>query len=239
MHGWSLRAASEESDVIGKRLEQVFPGADLRVVGRAVESAIDAGASTLLTNALHAELLPLRTRAGRPLLHDIVISPVGDAPGRQCVVQIADVTDTTRRERSLRDRQNARYDALVQSAPDVILNVDSQGDHPTRKPCGRTAVRTIRGAELVGKQMTLLFEREDGLARRLDVRGLRNRVQPPRRGTSPAQDGTLRYFEVSAARWQDGTRAFVTAILRDVTDRRDADIASETASVSPARTRTR
>jgi signal transduction histidine kinase len=39
------------------------------------------------------------------------------------------------------------------------------------------------------------------------------------------KDGTLRYFEVSASLWQDGTRAFVTAILRDVNDRRDAEIA--------------
>jgi signal transduction histidine kinase/ActR/RegA family two-component response regulator len=39
------------------------------------------------------------------------------------------------------------------------------------------------------------------------------------------KDGTLRYFEVSAARWQDRTRTFITAILRDVNDRRDAEIA--------------
>ena len=49
--------------------------------------------------------------------------------------------------------------------------------------------------------------------------------------SSPAElrvrlkNGTLRYFEVSAARWQDGTRTFVTAILRDVNDRRDAELA--------------
>ena len=50
------------------------------------------------------------------------------------------------------------------------------------------------------------------------------------------KDGTLRYFEVSAARWQDGTRTFVTAILRDVNDRRDAEIALEKAKANPART---
>jgi signal transduction histidine kinase len=39
------------------------------------------------------------------------------------------------------------------------------------------------------------------------------------------KDGAPRYFEVSAARWQDGSRVFITAILRDVNDRRDAESA--------------
>ena len=169
-------------------------------------------------------LLPLRTRAGRTLLHDIVISPVGDAPPRRCVVQIADVTDTTRRERFLRDRQNARYDALVQSAPDVILNVDGQGIIRLANPA---AARQFGypDAELVGRQMTLLFESEDAW---LDIW---RSVSAGTASSHPVEvlvrrkDGTLRYFEVSAARWQDGTRVFVTAILRDVNDRRDAEIA--------------
>ena len=220
----ALASRRHESDVIGKRLEQIFPEANFRVIGRAIESAIDAGASTLLTNALHTTLLPLRTRAGRTLLHDVVISPVGDAPPRRCVIQIADVTDTTRRERFLRDRQNARYDALVQSAPDVIVNVDNEG---IIRLANRAAAQHFGypDTELIGKQMSLLFESESAW---LDI------LQAVSAGVAPnhptevlvrRKDGALRYFEVSAGRWQDGTRVFVTAILRDVNDRRDAEIA--------------
>jgi PAS domain S-box-containing protein len=222
---WMESASRQrEADVVGKRVEQVFPEAKIRVLGRAIESAIEAGASTLLTNALHAALLPLKTRAGRPLLHDVVISPVGAAPPRGCVVQISDVTDTTRRERFLRDRQNARYSALVESAPDVILNVDSQGIIQLANPAAAQQFG-YPADELIGREMTLLFESEKTW---LDIWG------PLRSGTpSPhpvevlvrRKDGTLRYFEVSAARWQDGTRTFVTAILRDVNDRRDAELA--------------
>ena len=224
-NAWIAAASRRhESDVIGKRLEQVFPEAKLRVIGRAIESAIDAGASTLLTNALHKGLLPLNTRAGQPLLHDVAISPVGDAPPRRCVVQIADVTDTTRRERFLRDGHKARYDALVQSAPDVILNVDNEG---IIRLANRVAAQHFGypHTELIGKPMALLFESEKvwlGIWRAANA------------GTAPSQpvevlvrrkDGTLCYFEVSTARWQDGTRIFVTAILRDVNARRDAEIA--------------
>ncbi|MEO8465281.1 MAG: ATP-binding protein [Gammaproteobacteria bacterium] len=223
-NAWMASASRRhESEVIGKRLEQVFTSSELRVVGRAVESAIDAGASTLLTHALHATLLPLHTLAGRPLLHDIMISPVGDAPHRRCIVQIADVTDTTRREHFLRDRQNARYDALVQSAPDVILNVDSQGIIQLANPAAEQHFG-YPDAELIGKPMTLLFESEDAWydvwrSVSAGASGYTTDVRVRRK------DGMLRYFEVSAARWQDGTRFLITAILRDVTDRRDAEIA--------------
>ena len=51
------------------------------------------------------------------------------------------------------------------------------------------------------------------------------------RKSSPAEvrvrlkDGRVRYFELSAAPWKDGTRTFITAILRDVDDRRAAEAA--------------
>jgi PAS domain S-box-containing protein len=224
-NSWMASASRRsEADVIGQSLTQVFPEAQLRVLGRAIESAIESGASTLLTNALHPQLLPLTTLAGRPLLHDLVISPVGDGPPRACVIQIADVTDITRRERFLRDRQNARYDALVQSAPDVILNIDSQGIIRLANPA---AARQFGYAEeeLIGKQMILLFEREDAW---LDIvrSASSDTVSPhPVEVLIRRKDATPRYFEVSAARWQDGTRTFITAILRDVNDRRDAEIA--------------
>ena len=168
--------------------------------------------------------MPLTTRAGRPLLHDIVVSPVGDATRRQCVIQVIDVTDATRRERFLRDRQNARYDALVDSAPDAILNVDSEGIIRLANPA---AARQFgySADELIGQSTALLFETESAWP------AIWQALNAGTASTSPIElrvrlkNGTLRYFEVSAARWQDGTRTFVTAILRDVNDRRDAELA--------------
>jgi PAS domain S-box-containing protein len=224
-NAWMVSASRHSAaDVVGKTLAQVFPDAETRIVERAIESALDAGASTLLTNALHPNLLPIATRAGRPLLHDVVVTPVGDTQPRECVVQIIDVTDATRRERFLRDRQNARYYALVESAPDAILNVDSEGLIRLANPA---AVRQFgySAQELIGRPAALLYEHESAW---LDI------WRSVSAGTASARpsevrvrlkDGTLRYFEISAARWKDGSRTLVTAILRDVNDRRDAEIA--------------
>jgi PAS domain S-box-containing protein len=214
------RAAAE---AIGKPVEHVFPDI-VHGLDRAIESAFAAGASTLLTNALHPALLSLTTRAGRPLLHDVIVSPVGDGTRRQCVIQVIDVTEATRRERFLRDRQNARYDALVHSAPDAILNVDSDGIIRLANPA---AARQLgySADELIGQSTARLFETESAWP------AIWQALSAGTASTSPVElrvrlkNGTLRYFEISAARWQDGTRTFVTAILRDVNDRRSAELA--------------
>jgi len=216
----SRRAAAE---AIGKPLDQVFPEI-VHGLDRAIESVFVAGASTLLTNALHPSLLPLTTRAGRPLMHDIVVSPVGDAARRQCVIQVIDVTDATRRERFLRDRQNARYDALVDSAPDAILNVNSEGIIRLANPA---AARQFGYSvdELIGQSTALLFETEDAWPAIWQALNAGTASTTPIELRVRLKNGTLRYFEVSAARWQDGSRTLVTAILRDVNDRRDAELA--------------
>jgi PAS domain S-box-containing protein len=153
----------------------------------------------------------------------VVVAQLLGASGG-CLVQIIDVTEATRRERFLRDRQNARYYALVEGAPDVILNVDSQG---VIRLANAAATQQFGYStdELVGQNAGQFFESErawhDILAAVAD-----GAVQ-----VSPAEvqirlkDGRVRYFELSAAPWKDGNRSFTTAILRDVDDRRAAEAA--------------
>jgi PAS domain S-box-containing protein len=168
--------------------------------------------------------LPLQTLAGRPLLHDVVVSPLAKPRSDGCLVQIIDVTESTRRERFLRDRQNARYYALVDSAPDVILNVDGEG---VIRLANAAASQNFgySADELVGSEAARLFEPESAW---LDI------WRAVSSGDSPAspvevqvrlKDGGLRYFELSAAPWKDGSRVFTTAILRDVANRRAAEAA--------------
>ena len=156
-----LAAASRRSaaDVIGKPVRDVLAGERFKLLHRAIESALDAGASTLLTNALHPNLLPLKTLVGQPLLHDVMILPVGGTAGRGCLIQVSDVTQSTRRERFLRDRQNARYDALVESAPDVILNIDAAGHIQLANPAAERQFG-YSTAELVGAFADRLFDAE-------------------------------------------------------------------------------
>jgi PAS domain S-box-containing protein len=219
-----MAAASDRSfpAVEGKTIAEVFRGARIDAIERAIDFALTGGASTLLTNAMHPELLPLTTLAGQPLLHDVVISPLPGAPSSGCLLQIIDVTEATRRERFLRDRQNARYYALVESAPDVILNVDSEG---VIRLANAAASRHFgySSEDLVGHKAAKFFEPESAW---LDIwravstsSAAKNPVEVPVR----LKDGGLRYFELSAAPWTDGTRTFTTAILRDIENRRAAE----------------
>ena len=61
------------------------------------------------------------------MIHNVAVRPVGEKPYVRCIVQISDVTLAAERERVLRERQNARYDAVVASAPDAIVTFDAEG----------------------------------------------------------------------------------------------------------------
>ena len=212
------------ADARGKLLTELFPVADVGVLDRAVASAIKAGASTLITHSLHPDLLPLKTRAGATLTHDVMVSPIGEGADRQCLVQIVDVTIAARRERFLRDRQNARYNALMESAPDAVMTLDEEGVIRLVNPA--VVLQFGYGAdELIGRKAATLFgssEQWSELWRQLKSD---NPTLRPLELVINRKDGTARYYEVSASRWRDGARVFVTTMLRDVNDRRAAEAA--------------
>ena len=136
------------------------------------------------------------------------------------------MTDATRRERFLRDRQNARYDALVESAPDAILNVDSEGIIRLANPA---AARQFgySADELVGQSTAAsLFEHENAWLDDLAIRERRHRVCASRPRCGFASRTARCATSKSLPHVGRTARApFVTAILRDVNDRRDAELA--------------
>ena len=220
--------------VHGQTLESVFPGADLRRISQAVDAALDSGASSLLSHALHPGLLPLKTRAGRELLHDLTVRSIGRNSGLGCLIHVSDVTMAARRERFLRDRQNARYDAVVASAPDVILTLDGEG---VIRLANRAAQEQFGYAEdeLIGQPATILFEDGD-LWNETWRAVLRDRsLRRPVEMISRRKDGSPSYFELSASQWQTDAHVFVTAILRDMNERRQTEQALR-ASEEEART---
>ncbi len=208
----------------GRLLTEVFPHIDLTRLGPAIDSALSAGVSGLLTHSLHPRLFPLKTRAGRELLHDVTVSALGDGAQRRCLIRISDVTMAVRREQYLRDRQNARYDAVVSSAPDVILTLDGDGiirlaNHAAERQFGYSQ------QELVGQPATFLFVDEavwDEAWRTVISEQSFNR---PIDVAARRKDQTFTYVEISASRWQIDSKIFVTAILRDVNRRRAAEMA--------------
>ena len=210
------------AEVHGRNLPEIFAGCNLGRLLSGVQAAATAGASTLITHALNPLMLPLRTRSGRSLYHDIVVAPVGHQSGKDVLVFISDVSMATRREQYLRDQQNARYDAVVASAPDVIFTVDEDGVIQFANPA---AVRQFQqsAAELLGRDAEAMFETKEAWrsAWRAAAEGA-SRAEPVEL-IGVRKDGTTTYLEASASRWKSGARYFVTVILRDVNERRAKD----------------
>jgi PAS domain S-box-containing protein len=223
-NAWMVSATGREADAaLGRRLEEVFPQAALTRLRAAIGDAVNAGASSLLTHTLHAALLPLQTRAGAPLVHNVSVRPIGDKPYSRCLVQIIDVTDWSYRERILRTRQNARYDAVVGSAPDPILTLDADGVIQTANPAASDKFG-YAGAELIGQPIGLLLKDRS----RWDIawRGvLGGEGHPAIELVATRKDGSPSYVEASAGRWLSDSRVFVTVIFRDVNQRRAAEAA--------------
>ena len=204
-NAWMESASGlSEAEVSGKTLAEIFPGADLKRLPSAITAALASSASTLITNALNPHLLPLHNRSNRPLLHDITVSPIGSQPVTACMIFVTDVTMATNRERYLRQQQNARYDAVVESAPDVIIT------HRSRRTSSNSRIRlpsrtwAIPAAELIGREAAELFETKhefvatwrSAIASPLSTR--------PRELIAHRKDGSLTYLEASASQWKTG-----------------------------------
>jgi PAS domain S-box-containing protein len=227
-NGWLASAsgvAAAEADK--KTLLEIFPGKVPTRLEAAVSEALSLNSSALLTHTLHRELLPLRTRARLEMIHNISVRPLGQMPELSCVVQIVDVTASAHREQILRERQNARYDAVVESAPDAILTLDALGVIQFANP---SAVRELgyEKQKLIGLRLSCAFANS---ARWEEFwREVLDSPNPPRSIELVArrENGSSSYLEVSASRWLSAGRVFVTAILRDVNERRAAEEALRT-----------
>ena len=221
---WIARVSRRPAeDVLGKNLCDVFPDLRNTRLPAVIEDAFQAGSSSILTHTLNT-LLPLQGDGGERLLHNIVVRPVFSAPAKYCLLQITDVTVAVIRERLLRERQNARYYAIVDSAPDAIITIDD-----SRK------IRWVNGAvddvlgyshsELLEQKIDILLEPENVLLPILAKTDGREETRTAVSVVGRYRDGKTGHFDVSIGHWRADQRDFVTTIWRDVTERVIADAA--------------
>jgi PAS domain S-box-containing protein len=224
--GWNAWLQSTSgigaADALGRRVEDIFSGAPVRRVKAAIAAALSEGSPTLLTHSLNPRIFPLQTRAGQPLIHNLLVGPLGPTRGSHCLLQVIDVTLAVERERVLRKRQHTRYDAVVDSAPDVILTLDANGDVQLANPA---ALRQFgySSQELIGRSASSLSQ--DPAAWNAGLRAVTEglSLHQPLDVVARRKDGSVGYLEVSFSRWISESKVFVTAILRDVTERRAAE----------------
>src|SRR6186997_1403243 len=137
--------------VVGTRLEEHFSDIAATRIPTAIAEAFEFGSTRILTYSLNT-LLPLKADDGTPILQNIVVRPVGTGDEKHCLLQITDVTVAVTRERVLRERQNARYHAIVDAVPDAI--VTTAEDETIQWTNG--AVERVFGytaSELLGQQL--------------------------------------------------------------------------------------
>jgi PAS domain S-box-containing protein len=221
-NAWLASASTISREAaIGAYFEDLFPEGSVNHVSFAVTASLESGTSRLLTQSLHPKLLPLKSRSGQDMIHDATVRAVDDPPNRYCLIQVFDVSVAVKRERLLRERQNARYDAVVDSAPDVILTLDDEDIIQFANPAADRQFGYL-AKELIGQPAALLFEDRAAwnATRRAVLDG--DAVRQPVEVMARRKDGSASYLEVSLSRWESQSRVLITAILRDVNERRVA-----------------
>jgi PAS domain S-box-containing protein len=225
-NNWIARVSRvSPQDALGKSLYELFPNLQDTRLSSAIADSFEAGSSSILTHSLNT-LLSLRGEGGQEVLHNVIVRPISSGLAHRCLLQINDVTVSVTRERVLRERQNARYHAIVNSAPDAIITTDLE----------RT-IQWLNGAaeqvfgyppsELLGRSIDLLLGPDSDLSPVFAAK-----AAPGGRDAGCAlqvaghrKEGALRHFDVSFARWKAGERTFVTTIWRDITERMIAEAA--------------
>ena len=223
-NAWMARVTRRfGQEVIGKSLYDIFPEVRNTRLPGVIEDAFKFGSSSILTHTLNA-LLPLRCEGGEPILHNIVVRPVSSERVNYCLLQITDVTVAVARERVLRERQNARYHAIVDSAPDAIITIDD--NRVIQWVNG--AVDHVLGyghAELLGQPLDILLQADNQLFSALANSSVDQKSDAAISVVGRYKNGKFGNFEISLGHWRADQRDFVTTIWRDVTERAAADAA--------------
>jgi len=222
---WIARFSQySETSVLGRNLYDVFPNLRDTRLPIVIEDSLRVGSSSILTHSLH-KLLPLLGDEGQELLHNIIVRPASSGGANLCLLQINDVNIPVTRERLLRERQNARYHAIVDSAPDAIMTTSLDR---TIQWLNGTAEHVFGYAshELLGQKIDILLEQGGDLSRAFaDDRKVFIETQRPLQVLGRRKQGGPASFEVSFARWRADERVFVTTIWRDVTARNVVEFA--------------
>ena len=220
---WIVRASGvSRQAALGKSLLSIFPALQQTRLPAVIDDALQVGSSSILTHTLN-KLLPLNSDDGSDLLHNIVVRPVSSGRSICCLLQISDVTVAVSRERVLRDRQNARYHAIVDSARDAIITT---GAGRTIHWVNSAAERTFGYAatELLGQSIDILLERGETLD--LGFAGAAaNSKTAAVQVAGRRKTGELAIFAVSFGRWTADDHVFTTTIWRDVTEQLAAEAA--------------
>ncbi|SMH48535.1 sensor histidine kinase [Azospirillum agricola] len=222
-NNWMERASDVPArDILGHDLFDALPHLRESRLHTAVRDVLATGAPGVLSNTLNPMLFPLRLPDGRRMVHNVLIRPLPPDSEARCLIQVTDVTASVNRERVLREQRDARYRAIVDTAPDAIITTDTRG---TVQWMNGAAAQQFdyRPDELIGRSIHTLLDKDAPDWVQLSEHGLDGQG-PDRSGETVElvgrrRDGSRIDLELSMARWMSEGRSFITGILRDITER--------------------
>jgi len=238
-NAWMSKASGIQAETAqGRRLEELYPHlAGARVIS-AIDEALHSGLSAILSSSINKRLFPLN-HEGRvpgkpePMQQIVAVKPVAvRGGGRDCLIQVFDVTTMSHREALLRQQaktmqalaENYRLSelhnrAIVDNTADAIVTFGEDGAIGTYNPA---AIRIFGydPYEIVGKSVAQLIPELVVQGGALDTErflDIRAEVEGRRKiGSTFPLELSLNAMELG------GQRLFV-AIAHDITERKAAE----------------
>lgn len=102
-----IPAASTRGHVLG----ELFRGADLGTLRRAIAAALEQGATSLLSQPFHGPALPLfvdpAADVPERIAQEIMVKPMACDGARLCLIQVTDVSEAVRQDRFVKNQDSA------------------------------------------------------------------------------------------------------------------------------------
>jgi PAS domain S-box-containing protein len=175
----------------------------------------------------HHETLRMR-KDGKKICASVTISPIKDATGKIIGASTIawDITEQKRIEMALRESE-ARFRSITQSATDAIISADSD-DNIISWNRGAQIIFGYTEEEVSGKSLIIIIpERyreahKKGLER-VNSTGETRIIGKTVEMVGVKKDGSEFPLELSLSTWKIGTRRLYSGIIRDITERKQAE----------------
>ena len=218
------------AEFLGKKLWEVGPFAD---IAQSKEMFVEIQTQ----GHVRYDDLPLKTVNGR-LIEVEFVSNSYDCDGKTVIqCNIRDVTARKNAERALQLRE-LKYKAVTTSATDAFVTGSMAGQIVGWNPSAER-IFGYTEAEAIGQPLTLLIPQSlqnqhlDGM-RRINSSDERRIVGKTVELLGRRKNGSEFPLEISLAEWTDGEKPFFTGIIRDITERKEADAVIQTKSLELA-----
>lgn len=167
-----------------------------------------------------------QTSDGRKIPLEVGLNPIKTDSGIYVIASIIDISERKRQESALHD-QAARIRAIVETAVDSIIVIDSVGTIETVNPATEDLFG-YKSEELYGRNISMLMpdphrSAHDGYLANYRRTGERKIIGIGRVAEAQRKDGSIFPIELAVSEMRIGGERKYTGIIRDITERKKAE----------------